>query len=209
MKECVIIAAGDLGDPAYAARYAKGYVICADGGIYHADRMGIAPDLIVGDWDSGGDGLRGRDCEILAFPPEKDSTDTGLALAEAVNRGYDHITILAGVGRRLDHTLANIQSMAFYVQKHQVQVRMLHSENSVYILEAPGTLYLTDTWNQYISLFAFTPEVTGITLSNMRYPLVEATLTHTFPLGVSNESLGDQSSIYARSGTLVVVTSRE
>src|SRR5512133_566542 len=84
-------------------------VIAADGGYAHMG--GIKPDLVVGDFDSLG--YVPADEQVVRHPAEKDDTDTMLAAIIGIERGYRAFVLLGGVGGRLDHTLANIQTLAF------------------------------------------------------------------------------------------------
>ncbi|MFA9382090.1 MAG: thiamine diphosphokinase, partial [Acetanaerobacterium sp.] len=110
MTQCVIISAGVVGDglDIKAVISCGAFVICADGGYDTALRIGITPHLFVGDMDSVRMSPEG--CEIMLSPAEKDDTDTMLAAKIAIERGYTDITIFGGLGGRLDHTLANIQT---------------------------------------------------------------------------------------------------
>ena len=85
------------------------YVICADGGYKHALKLGIMPDLWLGDGDSlssdSGCGVIAK--EIMNFPVRKDNTDTDLAIEVALKRGYKDIVILGGLGGRRDHEFSH------------------------------------------------------------------------------------------------------
>jgi thiamine pyrophosphokinase len=93
-----------------------GLVVAADGGALVAETLGFEPDLIVGDGDSLGAAdiaaFRARGVEVAPARPDKDESDTELAVLAALERGADAITVLAGFGGRLDHTLANIWLLA-------------------------------------------------------------------------------------------------
>ena len=117
MKTCVIIAGGDL--PGTIEIPEQTLVICADCGLRHARRLGIVPDVIVGDFDSYTEELPAG-CEILRLPVEKDVTDTMQAVLYGEERGCRvfHIYGVFG-GARIDHSLANIQML------HTMQTRGL------------------------------------------------------------------------------------
>ena len=58
-------------------------VLCADGGLQKAEKLGIPCDILIGDMDSGGgDGAK----DVMRLPMEKDFTDTQSCLEEAVRR---------------------------------------------------------------------------------------------------------------------------
>ena len=104
MKLCCIVGAG----PSELYIENGAFVIAADAGIEKLNKAGIVPDLIIGDFDSLGARPSGENVRI--FPVEKDDTDTMLCLKHAIGQGANDVTILGGIGGRLDHTFANIQS---------------------------------------------------------------------------------------------------
>ncbi|HRE03313.1 MAG TPA: hypothetical protein PLV68_18590, partial [Ilumatobacteraceae bacterium] len=69
-----------------------------DSGLDHALAIGIAPSLLVGDLDSVSNAGRAwaetHEVEICQHPPLKDSTDTELALAAAVESGVTDVVLL-------------------------------------------------------------------------------------------------------------------
>ena len=64
----VIIGNGEIKDYDFiAGKLRKGdYIICADGGYRHAVKLGIKPDVLIGDMDSIGD--ESYDGEIINLP---------------------------------------------------------------------------------------------------------------------------------------------
>ena len=85
-------------------------LIAADGGLAHVQALGLTPDIILGDFDSLGYVPEGAN----VFPVRKDDTDTMLAIRRGLELGYHNFLIYGGLdGPRLDHTLANIQSLLF------------------------------------------------------------------------------------------------
>ena len=87
-------------------------VIAADSGYNNAKTLGVKVDILLGDMDSIGEAydLVPQDTEIIKLPPEKDDTDTSLAVKLALERGCDNIVIIGGLSGRLDHTMANLYS---------------------------------------------------------------------------------------------------
>ena len=88
MARCVIVGAGEL-DSNFLENFPwheNDYIICADGGLYHAQRAGIHPDLLIGDQDSFVEGFP-KGIPALTCRPEKDDSDMMLAVKEWIARG--------------------------------------------------------------------------------------------------------------------------
>ena len=97
--------------PAALRMIARGadMLAAADSGLVAAENSGLRPDWIVGDMDSLDDrGRLGKYApeRVLRFPPDKDYTDTELALNLLAEKGCDEIWIAGGGGGRLDHLFA-------------------------------------------------------------------------------------------------------
>ena len=101
---CTVVGAMEPGPMVLA----PGLVIAADGGLAHLKAQGAAPDLTVGDFDSLG---YVPDGNVIRHPPEKDDTDTMLALRLGLERGYDTFVLYGCLGGRMDHAYANFQAV--------------------------------------------------------------------------------------------------
>ena len=114
MGKCIIVCNGDVENyELFKDMFDKdSFVICADGGSRHLRKIGIFPNIIMGDLDSSTlenvKYFQDLGTEVRTFPTEKDYTDTELAFLEAINMGFKSIKILSCIGQRFDHTLANI-----------------------------------------------------------------------------------------------------
>ena len=98
-KKCYIFAGSPEAKCSGVEFDSSRYVICADGGYILAKKMGIEPDVIIGDFDTYKSRLP-ENCEIIRHPEEKDDTDTMLAVKLALNRGFKHIVICGAIGGR-------------------------------------------------------------------------------------------------------------
>ncbi len=204
IKRAVIIAAGEY-EPGFDAASIIGkdaFIICADGGYDTAKSLGITPDLFVGDMDSVQNLPDG--CEKILSPVEKDDTDTMLAAKLALARGCRDITIIGGLGGRLDHTIANIQTL-LYCTLHGARARLAGASDSAFVIKDERVS--VPAKKGYISVFALTEKCEGVTLKGLRYPLCDALVTNSFPIGVSNEFCEPVAEISVRSGCLLVVFS--
>ena len=181
-----------------------GYVICADSGLRLCERLHIAPDLVLGDFDSLG--AVPEQYPHLTVPAEKDDTDTLLAVRCALEKGFEDIRIYGAFGGRLDHTLANIQTLEF-CHEHGVRGVLIGSENYVY-LQGKGTRRYSRTDGFSFSVLAWSARCTGVTLTGVYYPLENGTLTRGFPLGVSNRITAESADVTCGDGLLLIIGSR-
>ena len=180
------------------------YVIACDAGYVHAQRADIVPDVIIGDFDSYTGDLPGG-VEIIRTKPEKDDTDTMMALKLAIRRGYRRIMLVGALGGRVDHMLANISLVAFAAEKG-ADLQIVDGHHQIFAVRNGRRRVPRSTWRN-LSVFAFDTECKGVTLRGVKYPLENAVLTNTFALGVSNEFTEDVAEISVESGILIVVLS--
>lgn len=180
------------------------FVIACDAGYIHAQRADIVPDVIIGDFDSYLGDLPGG-VEIIRTKPEKDDTDTMMALKLAIRRGYRRIMLVGALGGRVDHMLANISLIAFAATKG-ADLQIVDGHHQIFAVRDGKRRVPRSSW-QNLSVFAFDTECTGVTLRGVKYPLEGAVLTNTFALGVSNEFTEDIAEISVESGILIVVLS--
>lgn len=209
MSRCVIFAAVEpsMEELAFLRTldYAGCFILCADAGYRTALALGLRPDWIVGDFDHG-DVLPPEEYPVLRAEAAKDDTDTMLAARLAVERGYREVTLLCGLGGRLDHTLANLQTLAFLLEQG-VEAAILSARDMVCLLRNGKASF--PRGEDYFSVFAYTPVCLGVTLEGFRFPLTEATVTHAFPIGVSNEIAAEEGIVTVREGTLLLIRSKE
>lgn len=201
---CVIISAGSVSDYEYIKSFIHegDFVICADGGLAHAGKMGVAPDLTVGDFDSWKGPLSG---EVRAFKPEKDCTDTHIAVSEAIERGYKSITLLGCSGTRLDHTLSNVGLLEYIA--HRGGEGYLINENNIVTVITEEAFFEGET-GEYISVIPI-GVAEGVTIENLKYTLENRTLRFEESLAVSNEFIGKRAKISVKKGSLIVIRSRD
>ena len=114
MAVCYIFAALETKTLPYIPNK-QDYVIAADKGLDNLKKIGIKPDVIIGDFDSLGFVPSGEN--IKRLPIEKDDTDVGFAVNYAFELGYKEFVIYGAIGGLLDHTVANLQLSAYISSK--------------------------------------------------------------------------------------------
>ena len=203
MNTCVIFCAG--GFSALVAPIGDDdYVIAADGGFVHTENLGLAPDAVLGDFDS----LGFTPEKAVTFPVEKDDTDAMLAVKLGVERGCDRFLLYGSLdGPRLDHTIANIQTLSYLADRGKIGY--LVGENQIVTLLQKGKLEFSKEAKGYLSVFAMGGAASGVTLQGLKYSLEGAQLTSGFPLGVSNQFIGQAASVSVTEGRLLVIWQRD
>ena len=211
MKKVLILVNGEYGDYSFCKAWQKyDKIICADNGMKHARRLGIIPDLIVGDFDSSNPEdliyFKALGVQIEQFDPHKDATDTELAVKCGVSFGASKITIWGGAGTRLDHTLANVQ-LLYQLLMQNIEAELINPYNHVYLIKEHGRI--RGKKGDLVSLIPFAGEVTGITTKYLAYPLEKATMRLGTSLGISNVLLSDEAEIWLESGILIAILAQD
>lgn len=207
MSRCLLIAAGPLQNvPALRQRILPDdFILCADGGVDNARRLGVRPQLVMGDLDSVQQLPSGIPTEH--FPPEKDDTDTMLALKHALAMGYRSFLLLGAWGGRPDHAYANLCAL-LYLAENGAQALIADGDTEVYVVKN-GTLRLPRREGCYVSVFPFDGPAEGVSESGMQYGLTDVCLHTSDPVGVSNVFRDEQAIISVRHGVLVVFVCHE
>lgn len=208
-EACVIIGARPVA-PALCSLIAPGaYIIAADAGWQTAQALGLAPHLVVGDFDSApppaGQAAFSHMPEVLRLPTHKDDTDTLFAAREALRRGYRDITLLGVTGGRPDHTQAALATLLF-LAKQGAKALLADAGSDVRCVGPGQVLRLPRCAGRYLSVFPAWGEARGVCESGVEYPLENATLTADYPLGVSNEFAADEAVVSSGEGWLFVYT---
>lgn len=178
------------------------FVVAADSGLDHAQRLGLEPDVVIGDFDSVSDAALGAfSGPIERHPVAKDATDLELALRHAVERDPDRIVVVGGHGGRMDHLLAN--ALVITTVPEHIEVEWRAGSAAVYVVHR--RLDVTGTVGQTISLVPVGGDVRGVTATGVRWPLAGATLPSGSTLGVSNEFAAPLVHISVEEGTLLVI----
>lgn len=216
-KTALIVCGGDIREE-FALRYLNenryDVRIAADRGLLFLQKIGMIPTHIVGDFDSADDACLDPyrempEVSIRKFRPEKDWTDSEIAAELALELGCGRIDILGGTGgARLDHTLGNLQLLAL-IQEKGGDGYLIDSHNRIYLRNQSFTVSRSGQWGRYFSLFAWGGTVEGLTLRGMKYPLHEFTLGNAGTRCLSNEIEAQTGEVSFRSGTLLVVESRD
>lgn len=204
----------------YIKHYKPGCVACADSGLDTAKKLGLSVDFLLGDFDSvqketlGSfieESLKDGSTKFEKYPPEKDYTDMHLVLEWAVSKEPSGIVILGATGGRLDHLVANI-NMLMLPLKNNIPAYIIDQNNKLCLVNGNFTIEnKQNNYWKYISVYPLTEEVTGLSLSGVKYPLDNATVKKGTSMTISNEFAenAEEAVISLDKGILIVIQSKD
>ena len=178
------------------------YVIAADRGFDSLVAYGVRPDLAVGDFDSLGH--RPNHPNVIQLPAEKDDTDMVFALRKGLELGYRRFVLLGGVGGRLEHTLGNLQLLDWLACQGG-QGFLAGEKTAATCIRDGMSVTFPPSMTGYLSVLCNSGRAEGVDLTGLKYPLNGYTLTGSFPLGVSNQFLGQEASVSVKEGSLLLI----
>jgi len=218
MPRIVIFANGNLPDleAARALLQSGDYLIAADGGANYLLKMGILPEIVIGDLDSVDEDtlfdLTSAEVEIKQYSEDKDETDIELALQYAVELQPTSVLIVGALGGRLDQTLANL-SILTDPTLPSIDVRLDDGVEEVFFCRASaakgGQVEVRGRSGDIVSLIPWNGPVEGVATEGLRWPLYGETLFPSKSRGVSNEMLNESASVKITKGLLLIVHRRE
>lgn len=211
MGKCILVCAGEF-VPIEIPVEEGDYVIAVDGGFRYCQMLGILPDLILGDMDSASEEERmvmkeietDDPSRIHRLKPEKDDTDTLAAVREGLERGYRKFYFYGALGGRLDHSIANIQTLLF-LKKQGAVGYLLTERQLVTVIRNEEITFHTGVEGR-MSLFSMGEKAEKVTIRGMKYPLAEAMVTNDFPIGISNEFIqSEEAQVRVEDGELLIM----
>jgi thiamine pyrophosphokinase len=208
--QVIVFANGDFVPPAdlQARLAAAQLVIAADGGAEHAGTAGRKPDVVIGDLDSLSADLRAefeeQGVEVLRHPVAKDETDLELALLHAKDAGATQVIVVAALGGRWDHSLANLL-LAAQPALRDLRILFVHGEERLFVIHEHAKL--DAAMGERVSLLPLTGDAAGVTTNGLSFPLKNETLFFGSSRGVSNSVAHAGAEVRLSAGCLLCVIS--
>lgn len=210
MGKCILVCAGDLTVGSVPVSD-EDYVIAVDGGLMYCESLGLEPDLIIGDFDSLTDSYldalklieEADKDKVIRLSREKDDTDTLAALRLGIEKGYKTFYLYGCGGGRLEHTIANIQCLTF-LKDNDCEGYLMEGTGMSFVIRNEAISFKKDM-EGFVSIFSLEKEATGVNEKGLKYSLSNAKVTNGFPIGVSNEFIGENAEISVEKGSILVV----
>jgi len=213
MIKTLIVSGGNVEDNILANfKDEFNYIIASDRGLEILDKNNIIPNYIIGDFDSADKEvldkyINNKNIKIMELNPEKDYTDTHMALKLAIELKSTSITIIGAIGTRFDHTIANIHILKETLDKN-IECKIIDNRNEIQLINKKTILGLDNNY-KYISLIPLTTKARGITLKGFKYLLEDAVLEIGHSIGVSNEQIEEYAEIDLKEGILILIKSKD
>ena len=181
-------------------------IIAADSGYENALALGVSPTVALGDFDSYDEQRIPSDVKKIPFPPQKDFTDSQLAVEYAIEQGCTRIYLIGGLSGRLDHTMSNLAILESLWDR-RIRAVMTDGCNRVRFLRNDSEILPRSPHFRYFGLLAADERVRGVEIDGCKYPLKNATLLRKNQFAVSNEIEGNCAFLSVRRGGLWIVES--
>ncbi|MGA9397529.1 MAG: thiamine diphosphokinase [Anaerolineaceae bacterium] len=212
MTQCAyLFLNGDYADLEPLAERARlgGLVIGVDGGTQYLLSINLQPHIIIGDMDSLPQTklrqFEEQGTTVIRHPPEKDETDSELALNYAIQHGYDSILVFGALGGRVDQTLANIFLPIQYMDK--ASIYLIHGTEEMFFISDHASI--EGKTGDILSLIPIAGTVSGVRTTGLRYPLNGEDLLFGKTRGLSNEMRTNEARVSIESGILLCIHTPE
>ena len=223
--KAAIFSGGTIDEEAVRKYFSAGRpdaIIAADRGTAFCYRHGIWPDYIVGDFDSlsletGKDSLsfflakyREGGVPIDTFRPEKDMTDSDIALEKAISIGADAVCFFGATGTRLDHVFSSIFDL-YKLYERGIEGTIIDGCNRISMpVMRRIVIRKSEQYGKYVFLYPFRGKARGVSLTGFKYPLKDAEIIQgDGGLTTSNEIVAEEGVIECREGILIVMETRD
>lgn len=229
-KICLIVSGGSVSETVLRNALSEKYdlTIAADAGLDKLLRVGMVPDVICGDFDSAKrrpediffkedkssveepetTTVESKKPQIIRFKPEKDSTDTQIAVEIAIERGCSLIRLLGATGTRLDHFLGNLAVMAKALERG-VRVIIEDEHNRIRLIDKEAGFRKEEMRGHYISFIPYGGRACRVSLTGFKYEIAQRDISCFESLGVSNEAAADEMRVMIDNGMLLMIESED
>ena len=163
----------------------SGTIICTDGAADKLIDSGKNPDIIIGDFDSTSIKDKDRIGKWIETP-DQNKTALEKTFEWCIMNNIKKIVYLGSSGKREDHTIGNLFTLAKYHDEIQCEIITNHAK----IICVSGENYIFADNNQNISIIATEP-IERITLDGLQYNIKNESLLPS-TRAISNKVISDK-----------------
>ncbi|HEY4695955.1 MAG TPA: thiamine diphosphokinase [Candidatus Hydromicrobium sp.] len=214
--KALVISNGEITNPDILLKILKGnydfhenfLIICADGGVKNCMDLKLIPDFIIGDMDSIKTEDKnllnslGKNIDYITAVEEKNESDTQLAVEFAQEKGFKDIIVIGALGKRIDHSLANIFNIASPKFKN-LNIRILDEDIEISVLNKSGNI--KGSAGNIVSIFSLTPSTYFLKTDGLKYKLKNEKLLFSPVRGLSNKFTKDSAALDIKNGKILLV----
>lgn len=191
-------------------------VIAVDKGLEVCNKIGIVPDVIVGDFDSASSIVVGvyrkmarkqASIQFVDLDTHKDLTDTHVAILHAIDAGATDIYIAGVTGTRMDHTMANIGLLKVCADR-KVSAYIVDDHNVITMINTDAYINKIDGF-EYISFIPYGGAVKDVTLEGFEYTVEHYQFEIGDSRGISNKLISENAHISMAEGYMIVNYSKD
>lgn len=217
MKRAIVFVNGNLSDLSQVKKIIakEDYLIAVDGGVKYILKLGLTPQIIIGDFDSTpknilkkiGRTQRSAPTKIIKYPREKDKTDFELAIDYCLEKKFQEIIIFGILGDRIDHLMANIFLLAkTQTENKSVKIKIIEGNKEMYILNKKIVIY-----GQIGDELSIVPinKLEGVTTDGLSYRLIDYALPFGTTRGISNVLNETSAKIEVKKGVALIIHLRK
>lgn len=210
MSQAIIVANGNISSKLKLPISHEDFLVGVDAGALYFINNYYYCDLAIGDFDSVTkkqlEKIKKKVKEVKVYCPDKDFTDTELALKEVIKRGYKNIIIIGAIGTRFDHSLANIFLLEKYISK-RVKIKIIDEHNEIETVKNDNKVRQKRDF-PYVSFISLSSS-SVLSLSGFKYPIFQKDIKKGETIGISNELINNKAYIKVHKGKVLMIRSRD
>ena len=174
------------------------FIVCCDGALDKMLKIGIKPDVVIGDCDSISEERRQQFKDIIIEDKDQECNDLQKALKYCLKQQFGPVAILGASGLRDDHQLANLSILNMYAERMDL---IMVSNYGLFSFISEDTTFAS-TPGQEVSVFSFDGQAL-FSFSGLQYPVHNRRFVQLWE-GSLNKALGNSFTITLNNGRGVV-----
>jgi thiamine pyrophosphokinase len=170
------------------------FIVCCDGALEKLLRIGVQPDIVIGDCDSLSNEARAKFKDIIIEDPDEECNDLQKALKYCIKQQLGPVAVLGASGLRDDHQLANLSILNMYAERMDL---IMVSNYGLFSFIDKDTSFASVS-GQEVSVFNFDGQAI-FSFEGLQYPVQDRRFTQLWE-GSLNKALCEHFTVKISSG---------